>query len=284
MYGLKLQLPDAVTDTSLPKLYADPIMSEGSLYLMDLTKSIGDSGEMLVHNGRINNVAASVASVITGVDESLLHGRNDYANVSPTSAIFEITTKKGLHGIISKANAGDDGRWVGYLPDAIKTWLLPKYATKKIYTSIWGRVTRVSDTANSAIFQIGANSSNYTTIYYALSGNANSELGTRVDPTPPGSLGNFIRNSATGDAVGTIPSIIADFDMWAKIGPFGAWDTFEEGKSYSMIIYRMYVEDLDVSGRTYAEVDALDNALYTTAFASGGKFFDDTFTDPSVLP
>jgi len=40
----------------------------------------------------------------------------------------------------------------------------------------------------------------------------------------------------------------------------------------------MYLEDLTVSGRTYADVDALDNALYTEAFGAGGAYSGDTYT------
>lgn len=46
----------------------------------------------------------------------------------------------------------------------------------------------------------------------------------------------------------------------------------------SYILYRMYLEDLTVSGRTYAQVDAIDYAMWQTAFSAGGKFYGDTFT------
>lgn len=50
------------------------------------------------------------------------------------------------------------------------------------------------------------------------------------------------------------------------------------------MIYRVYIEDLTVSGRTYAQVDSIDFALWQAAFAAGGKFYGDTYTDPSTLP
>jgi hypothetical protein len=43
-------------------------------------------------------------------------------------------------------------------------------------------------------------------------------------------------------------------------------------------LYRLYIENLTVSGRTWAEVDAIDYALYQAAFGAGGRFADDTFT------
>jgi hypothetical protein len=42
---------------------------------------------------------------------------------------------------------------------------------------------------------------------------------------------------------------------------------------------------LTVSGRTYAEVDAIDHALYTReVLTPGGRYYGDTYTDPATLP
>lgn len=53
----------------------------------------------------------------------------------------------------------------------------------------------------------------------------------------------------------------------------------------SWVLYRCYLEDLTISGRTYAEVDAIDHALYTAEVLDpGGRYHADTFTDPATLP
>jgi hypothetical protein len=53
----------------------------------------------------------------------------------------------------------------------------------------------------------------------------------------------------------------------------------------SVVFYRTYLEDLTVSGRTYAEVDALDVALYTKhVLTTGGRYYGDTYTDPATIP
>lgn len=49
----------------------------------------------------------------------------------------------------------------------------------------------------------------------------------------------------------------------------------------SFALYRLYIEDMTVSGRDYAEVEAIDLAAYTREFAAGGKFYGDTFTTPA---
>jgi hypothetical protein len=48
------------------------------------------------------------------------------------------------------------------------------------------------------------------------------------------------------------------------------------------VLYRAYIEDLTVSGRTYAQVQALDYALWQAAFAPGGRYAGDTFTPPAI--
>jgi len=54
-------------------------------------------------------------------------------------------------------------------------------------------------------------------------------------------------------------------------------------KSASGIFYKLYIEDLTVSGRSYEQVDAIDFALYTSAFSAGGKYYGDSFTDPATI-
>lgn len=72
--------------------------------------------------------------------------------------------------------------------------------------------------------------------------------------------------------------------MTFGVGTIGAWIGGNYNKATSRIIYRARIEDLTVSGRTYEEVEAIDFALYTAAFAVGGKFYGDTYTDPTTFP
>ena len=77
---------------------------------------------------------------------------------------------------------------------------------------------------------------------------------------------------------------------WHQDGyPFWGIDTSISStyanKLHSWILYRTYVEDLSVSGRTYAEVDALDYALYEKhVLTADGRYYGDTYTDPATLP
>jgi hypothetical protein len=53
--------------------------------------------------------------------------------------------------------------------------------------------------------------------------------------------------------------------------------------SESRIFYGFYLEDLTVSGRTYQDVDALDLQAYNIAFGTGGRYYNDTYTDPATI-
>ena len=54
--------------------------------------------------------------------------------------------------------------------------------------------------------------------------------------------------------------------------------------SSSFIVYRVHIIDVAASGKTFAQLEAEDVALYDSMFAEGGKFYDDTFTSPAALP
>lgn len=111
-----------------------------------------------------------------------------------------------------------------------------------------------------------------------------------------GSLpGDGTNNSVTGPQAGAgLPFGPA---AWNGIGKTGA--TTELGvftppgsstpgtnkdKCASHIIYRFYMEDLTVSGRDHATVDALSYAQYTKhVLTPGGRYHGDTFTDPATI-
>ncbi|MDQ0731137.1 hypothetical protein QFZ57_001931 [Arthrobacter sp. B1I2] len=38
-----------------------------------------------------------------------------------------------------------------------------------------------------------------------------------------------------------------------------------------------------MSGRSYAQLEALDAALYAEAFGVGGRYYGDSFTDPAKI-
>jgi len=52
----------------------------------------------------------------------------------------------------------------------------------------------------------------------------------------------------------------------------------------SWAFMRAYIEDLSISGRTFDEVAAIDSGLYSKeVLTSGGRYYNDTYTNPSTL-
>jgi hypothetical protein len=97
-------------------------------------------------------------------------------------------------------------------------------------------------------------------------------------------LGNFIRNCTHNAWAGTPPPLVANF--FYEVGHVGArvGDGTTPAMGPSVVDYRAYVEDLDLSGRTYAQVDNIDFGLYNKAFAVGGRLYGDTTpSNPNVV-
>ena len=287
MAGFKIQLPEAVTDTTMKILYPDSIMSNGSLFLFDASHPLGESGTTIINGGKAQNIAYKEAAAIIGSgDISTLSGDVVLSGVTPSTAIIEMTAKKGVHGIISQTNTISTLGWQVNFPTLIKTHLLNSWVNKKLYISLWGNTTRISNTTSESILgfvNVTTGASNYKSIFRALD-NLPLSSASRVSPSPSNVVGRFFRNQGDGVSVGITPTSVGAMRAYFKIGVGAPYDANEKGNSSSRIIYRVYIEDLDVSGRTYTEVDAIDKAMYDSAFAIGGKFYNDTFTSPTVLP
>jgi len=301
---LKLVLPGVTfTDPSLPKLYPDPIQSEGSLLLLDFAHSAGWTGDYNPPSTLtyIPNLAYEQAYKIIGSgSEQDLAGRYNQSSISGTESALhkvEFSGKKGLHVIVSQnPGLGSAQNFKVYAPSLIRDYIknhiqdaTPSGETvHDFFVSIWYKTTRPFGSGTAANFCFGQNSGNYGIISTSSdfqgrwngAGTTNG-VNKRVTPNQNVAGANVLKNTALNSFAGEKSSSDV-MEMWW--GRAGAWNGFMATNAPSFILYRMYVEDLTVSGRTYAEVDALDYALWQEAFASGGRFFGDTYTDPSTIP
>jgi hypothetical protein len=114
--------------------------------------------------------------------------------------------------------------------------------------------------------------------------------GTGMADTLPG---DGLNSAVTGSyAGGGLP--FGCNTTWPGIGSSGltgsanfgvSGSTGSKDKVDSHIIYRFYLEDLTVSGRSYAEVDAISWAEYQKhVLTVGGRYYGDTFTNPTTIP
>ena len=114
-----------------------------------------------------------------------------------------------------------------------------------------------------------------------------------ISYTSPGNYNNFKvfysqvlsdETNVTDARYIEIPCYKVDDMSLLNIGPVNLNNVgLTAGRIYgSTILYRFYIEDLTVSGRTAEEVKIIDKKLFNEAFAEGGKFYNDTWTDPKT--
>lgn len=105
--------------------------------------------------------------------------------------------------------------------------------------------------------------------------------GTNVTLTGNQAGGGLPWGPAVWNGIGS-NGVTADFGVFS---PPGSNATTNKDKCASHIIYRFYMEDLTVSGRSYEAVDALSWAEYQKhVLTPGGRYYGDTFTDPATIP
>jgi hypothetical protein len=286
----------SLTDSTAPKiLERDLIESEGSLFLYDGAHSFGSFAGVWPSNAPVPNVLSNKASLLLGVDQSLLNFvASPYAPVAGKFFV-ERTPKGGFHGIITQGGSQVAQHASAlYAPSAIRLHV-KNNPTRSFYASLWSTVTRtgIAGAAGQSSFHMAQNTTNLAFHFQTgvgsapFNGSAQS-LGIFNAPSTPAndfsaSATPFNRFASLGwdEQTGTGPG---DTNIEFGVGTFGAWSSLNYNKGPSRIIYRAYLEDLTASGRTFAQVRDIDYALYQAAFAPGGKFHGDTYTNPSTLP
>lgn len=284
-------LPGTVTDDSLPRYYpVDSILSKGSLLLHDFGKTDNTFGSFPAHLAPVKNLAWDIAKTMIPTGDQTTLGSVVHNSLTAGKSIAEVTPKKGLHVIITQtADVGTDSNDFRVdMSTLLKNYLLDN-GSNSFYASYWSKRTRVATTTVSADFYLERNTSNSKFSFESAAEIPNPTqtslyLGHRRFPTTMNTVSNYFRSLGFKGYLGTIDTDRNLIYFRYKIGSSSPYSSQETNTAPSEIIYRLYIEDLTVSGRTYAQVDALDKALYDAAFASGGRFYNDTHTDPATLP
>lgn len=306
MTGLKITLPTAFSDTTLPILRDDPVLSSGSLFLFDPAHPVYPAAAGIGANGSaVPNLAWKDAAPLLGIaspTKDSAAGVVTYSvggQITPTGGAkgkFERTGKGGFHGIVSQANAlNQNADTAGVVwPTSVKDYLAANQS-HDFYVSTWLRFTRLAtgtrgtarhgliDTSTGSFFAgLGVLMTNDNQDLQGPSGGPTGKHTTGLD-----ALGAPAYAAWSGPT--TKPSgASSGASGGAGWGPSGniSYAFFPNANQHwaSWILYRLYLEDLTVSGRTFAQVDALDFAAYTAAFAAGGRYNGDTFTNPTTIP
>ena len=290
--GLKFVLPFSFTDTSLPKLRPDALINDGSLFLIDFGREETAPRASVPANGSaLANLAwQSAAAVIGSGNESTLAGtfENSLSGL-PLEGLVERSSRYGIHVISSQVAQTAGNRHGGVsVPNTIISHVLANLPGHAFYVSVWGRLTRVATSAPDSIGYLGdvSNSTRFAwrfdTQPTQAPNSGSAFVGSYSDPNS-NVAGYFHRAVAVDEFTGTEPLIgSATAKFW--FGKQGVYSGFQTNIAASGILYRIYIEDLTASGRSWAETLAADQALYAAAIGSGGRFNGDTFTNPSTLP
>lgn len=297
--GLMIRSDAETTDTTAPviKVY-DRILTDGSLVLFDTANPMGDwTAGVPADGGYIDNLARDfIGALITASNEDAYRGPvSKSANLFTTKARFERTARGGLHGIVSQTQTINSGE--GYaisLPNAAKQYVVNNPG-HTYFISVWKRQTRsikgldpVAD-RNPAFLSLAAYPSpdvNNLAVFSKNGINMANRTGYRGTGAESDQVEDWqgIYNAAGSGWNGTAPTSISSFYGYVTEFARPANGNSTVSGHPSFIFYRFYMEDLTVSGRSYATVDALDQALFDEAFnSSTGRYRNDHFSAPNVV-
>lgn len=300
--------------TGLLTVKDDPVLpAAGALMLFDA--SLLDGGAPAPGASLFNAAWRQARTALGSGDATTLGAAYKRStDFAAADGLIERTPKGGIHFLVSQSTMTAGRGGAVELPDAIKSYILANPG-HGFYLSSWLKLTRaVSGTPGAHRIKLARAGNNYTSAFKALLYRNNTTL---TGATPSGS-GNGIAGIpslrvATGAVAGDVqriafgqngpiaspyygtlsggtvvspPTGIADMEAGFLWGSMSASNQGSGShlQQPSQVLYRLYFEDLTLSGRTAAAVDALDAAAHAAAFGTGGRFAGDTYTNPSTLP
>ncbi|MGA6128847.1 MULTISPECIES: hypothetical protein [unclassified Microbacterium] len=250
-------------------------------------------------NNYVKNIAlAQALAAIPGSDELKVSPQLYYGSFladGATRGKIERTAKGGLHTLIRPADesvttglaelhselrfTGAAGGLVAFL-EARKatdsffwtTWFIDTYIPSGASTSYDDMMYAISNTAASGNFLVRLRPNS----------NENADLGSKL-PVNQVNVATY-GSAGTNDQTGTSP--IQNVHAMLT-GPYGSLNSYNGGgatygKHRSRAYYLAYIEDLTISGRTYAQVEAINAAAHAAAFGPGGRYAGDTWTNPAT--
>lgn len=293
MVGLHIPLPDTTfMGSSAPILPAiDPVASDtGGLLLIEANHPRGGFPAGAPVNGAaLTNLLRDNAAELIGVAASTLDPIQVVASMTGTLGKVERTTKGGIHAVQSTTQGSTTG--LGYqirFPLNILTYM-KAHSSHAFYLSVWSMPTLIRAGATSSNFVQRATAGGY------VFGMGNHGVGvaglTIVGRQYDTSLGVVNTPRCSAQAIictdATWISQAANFaEVWNglfEVGNFGPVN--RNGLNGARVLWRIYIEDLTVSGRTYAQVVGLDNAEFARQVTTaGGRYHGDTTpTDPATF-
>jgi hypothetical protein len=297
MSGLKLVIPTTFTDLTLPILRDDPVLSAGTLMMLEPNHPARPlAAGMPANNTLVPNIAHKELNAILGGTYNVgdLDPKIVYTGLAGTKGKMERSGKGGIHGIVSQAVAlgSTDGAQTQMFA-VLNNYIKANYA-HSYYFSFWDRMTRIN---TGSLGTTGAGTEGVIGSSTAAAQQLMMQVGTTLLNGSGVQAGSRVGANAVGPRFGNLALTgpLNSFDApAATLGAlWGAWSgsynsavlASRNNNWPSFVFYRFTIEDLTVSGRTYAQADAADFAEYTKqVLTAGGRYYGDTFTDPTTIP
>ncbi|UVT31703.1 hypothetical protein SEA_PATOS_5 [Gordonia phage Patos] len=302
MAGLGIIIPRS--GGSGPSLEIDGMLNAGSLLLVDPNHYAKPwSAGVPAHLSQIPNLASAKVAQLLGAP-AVEPGVGYHSTFTlggainnGTKGLVERTSKGALHGIVSQsvALASGDGVNMTIHPD-LRAYLAANQS-HRYYVSQWDRLTRANagSMPGSAAQFTGVSAASTSSTLLALirtdsiyqgGGGFISDPNAFVATPGLNSAGDrFIACGPTTDQTIVVGQTVFAGPMWgASTGTYnaavlGTRNTFWP----SFVFRRFYLEDLTVSGRTFAQARDADLALHNAAVAAGGRYGGDTWTSPASV-
>lgn len=286
-----LVVPLAFGNPTLPVLYSEPLLTAGSLVLNDPTHPWGPwPTAAYASSSAVPNHAWQQAAAVVGSGDATALASSVTIEGGATNRLMEKTGKGALH-VGWKPTATIGAQRVRMSPAAlIASWIAAHANDHQFYACLSMRVTKNAGTSPRNSFG-GATKNDSQSLWtfdttgdLPPAGKTQRLFANRVGTANDGVEGVVFRSIAVSGIYSTFGTWGGTFDTVAQFasGRNSGW-TAGSQVSPSSAVYFAYLEDLTVSGRTPATVDALAAARHNALFAAGGRYAGDTWTDPATI-
>lgn len=269
----------------------DPLLNEGSLlYLCPAHRKgrwAGDLSTVPAFGEPLPNIAHTRAAALigSGTPGTLSASLSVHGEFETPSAqgVLERTSNGAFHAIMSNVS-GRTGWYVSLDIHALIADYIQSAETRSLYMAVVGRVTRVG--GGSALLQ---RISTGSTTRMSISESPTGVLQSAPSLSAPNLLGKsdgvpipgvFLMDLATSKVPAGWPGGATN----PALNFFGPYGESVRNLSPSWVVYDVYIEDLTVSGLTYAQANAKMHAAVTAQFSPGGIYYNDANTDPATVP
>lgn len=297
----------SLTNPSAPRLAdVDQLESAGSLMLLEPMHPLRQwAPGVPAHVSKVPNLLADKAAPLIGSTLAADHDPTAASyRLDGVRAAAERSAKGGLHVAYSQKHLDNiDNTAAGFgstglridLTDPQKLYIATNY-THEFYMSLWMRVTRGAPAGVpqvnvvQSLAHVTSSTGNWwihhnQTGTIARTGKTSTKWSSITDTGPKFAAGAGPYNPGNVTTPAASASSVLGYAF--QVGNMGTFNSYLEAKQNapSAVFYRAYLEDLTVSGRTYAEVQAMDNALYERqVLTEGGRYYNDTTTfDPATI-